>query len=387
MLRHPKFVKPMLSHDHRRAKLKRLTSDDQDRMIRSRALPADFDLSRTLQPTFGERRQSSSSFNQMPDPNLFGGGEQRRPQNTPLGPSDGRYVPPLSMAPVSGHSATNPGLAAGSVTISPVSSVYDGSAYSESPSPATPHRQSSSPFAWTGNFPPNSNVHRPSPGLEGQGFLTRARKGSLAGLTPSTTCHGFGNNSVISEPDTVVRPRAASFAHPSSIATSFHGQGNQNNEKNYYQQQIFKDSAPRRPSLPQGLGGMASLQVSSPLSSANPYPENQQVLMRHSTAVTTGYSTVPNQFDINTGDWASRQLQPNSAPQDLSFGYYDRPAFYRPQVPPMESPIFIQPAGPGYQPFITSSTINTSFNVQTTTPPDGQESRPGAPYPGYFGRV
>src|SRR6266567_9154596 len=37
----------------RRAKLKRLTSDDRERMMRSRALPDDFDMTQALHSPFG----------------------------------------------------------------------------------------------------------------------------------------------------------------------------------------------------------------------------------------------------------------------------------------------------------------------------------------------
>ncbi|KAK2794168.1 hypothetical protein FQN52_009250 [Onygenales sp. PD_12] len=47
---------------NRRAKLKRLTSDDRERMLKSRALPDDFDMAQALHSPYGSRPQSSSTL-------------------------------------------------------------------------------------------------------------------------------------------------------------------------------------------------------------------------------------------------------------------------------------------------------------------------------------
>ncbi|PGH13567.1 hypothetical protein AJ79_03560 [Helicocarpus griseus UAMH5409] len=47
---------------NRRAKLKRLTSDDRERMLKSRALPDDFDMAQALHSPYGSRPQSSSTI-------------------------------------------------------------------------------------------------------------------------------------------------------------------------------------------------------------------------------------------------------------------------------------------------------------------------------------
>ena len=67
----------MLIHVCRRAKLKRLTTEDQERMRTSRTLPLDFDFSRTLQPTHRAVRPLYGSA--WTDPLILGGGVIQRP--------------------------------------------------------------------------------------------------------------------------------------------------------------------------------------------------------------------------------------------------------------------------------------------------------------------
>ena len=67
----------MLIYVNRRAKLKRLTSDDQERMRSSRALPDDFDFSQTLQPIRRESRPLYRSA--LTDPFMLGVGMSQKP--------------------------------------------------------------------------------------------------------------------------------------------------------------------------------------------------------------------------------------------------------------------------------------------------------------------
>ena len=67
----------MLIYACRRAKLKRLTTDDQERMTISRALPVDFDFSQTLYPTSRKLRPLSESA--LIDPLMLGDSESQRP--------------------------------------------------------------------------------------------------------------------------------------------------------------------------------------------------------------------------------------------------------------------------------------------------------------------
>lgn len=67
----------MLIHVCRRAKLKRLTTEDQERMRTSRTLPVDFDFSGTLHPTHRAVRPLYGSA--WTDPLILGGGVIQRP--------------------------------------------------------------------------------------------------------------------------------------------------------------------------------------------------------------------------------------------------------------------------------------------------------------------
>lgn len=131
----------------RRAKLKRLTTDDQERMRRSRALPEDFDFSQTLQPAFREVRPSYGSV--LTDPLLLGGGTCQKPALR-LGTGH------LSMASNNMSSyftsnALSPASATGSANPSPVSSGNEGSErssayFSTTQSPLVPSPQFTNPF-------------------------------------------------------------------------------------------------------------------------------------------------------------------------------------------------------------------------------------------------
>lgn len=68
----------MLIYVRRRAKLKRLTIDDQERIRRSRALPENFNFSQTLQPIFKETPPSYESA--LTDPLMLGPGMSQRPR-------------------------------------------------------------------------------------------------------------------------------------------------------------------------------------------------------------------------------------------------------------------------------------------------------------------
>ena len=100
----------------RRAKLKRLTTDDQERMRRSRALPENFDFSQTLQPRYGSA---------LTEPSIFGGNMSQRPS---LRLGTGHLSMALnSMDSIFTNNAPSPVSTMGSANPSPVSSTKEGS--------------------------------------------------------------------------------------------------------------------------------------------------------------------------------------------------------------------------------------------------------------------
>ena len=116
----------------RRAKLKRLTTDDRERMMKSRALPEDFDMTRALNsPYNGNQYAGTTPVVHSPTTYLPPG------HDTPglirplvIDPSR-RYseedstISPLSMSSAYGNFFTPPGSAAASENLSPVSTASE----------------------------------------------------------------------------------------------------------------------------------------------------------------------------------------------------------------------------------------------------------------------
>ena len=134
-------------YDCRRAKLKRLTTDDQERMRRSRALPENFDFSQTLQPNLREARPSYGSV--LTEPLMLGVNLSQRP-SLRLGTG---YLGTgaSSMNTFFNNNAPSPVSATGSTNPSPVSSINEGSdrlgpCFSATHSPVGPGPQFTNPF-------------------------------------------------------------------------------------------------------------------------------------------------------------------------------------------------------------------------------------------------
>ncbi|TKA77853.1 hypothetical protein B0A55_05165 [Friedmanniomyces simplex] len=115
---------------NRRAKLKRLTTDDRERMLRSRVLPADFDMTQALHAPFGSQPPQNVGT-PMASPGTYGplgeaGGVRpltldtlrRVPEYEPYGQH--QYVSPTGITPALGAFAFTPPQSA-TDTISPAS--------------------------------------------------------------------------------------------------------------------------------------------------------------------------------------------------------------------------------------------------------------------------
>ena len=144
------IIPSMLMSNHRRAKLKRLTTDDQERMMRSRALPEDFDLAPTLQSGFREPRSPYESMPSLNYLSLTGGGMDQRPAVAPG--SERRKHSPTVQSSVYADYPPGAGSVTGSANLSPVSSInegsqYSSSQYSENLSPLSASTHLSSPFS------------------------------------------------------------------------------------------------------------------------------------------------------------------------------------------------------------------------------------------------
>lgn len=129
---------------YRRAKLKRHTTEDQERMMRSRALPEDFDFAQTLQSPIGDQRASPGSAMSLTNLSLNSNDARYR---SSMDQSYQTIRPPNSMASVHTSLPSSASSTTGSFNLSPVSSINDGSQYS-----ASCYSGQASPLATTPHF-------------------------------------------------------------------------------------------------------------------------------------------------------------------------------------------------------------------------------------------
>ncbi|GAB7363073.1 hypothetical protein MBLNU230_g3365t1 [Neophaeotheca triangularis] len=132
---------------NRRAKLKRLTTDDRERMMRSRALPADFDMTQALHGSFGGAPTSaapvpsSGGYGQLPENSgsvrpLTLDTLRRVPDYEQVGRPSQYHASPAGITPAIGafgftppQSATSTMSSAMSSTLSPASAAGGGPPY------------------------------------------------------------------------------------------------------------------------------------------------------------------------------------------------------------------------------------------------------------------
>ena len=176
----------------RRAKLKRLTTDDQDRMRRSRTLPEDFNFSPLLQRSLREARPFYSSA--LTEPLMLGGSSSPKP-SLRLGMD---HVNPLftGMSSSFANHIPSPISAAGSILPSPVSPVNDGSRvldprFSSTQSPYVTGPQFTNPFSGSNNlsagFPGYSRQGRPCSQNGAMGSIA-----SASSLSSANNSYGYG---------------------------------------------------------------------------------------------------------------------------------------------------------------------------------------------------
>jgi hypothetical protein len=140
---------------HRRAKLKRLTSDDRERMMRSRALPDDFDMAQALHSPFGNHHglgtPLSSPGSYAPS---FSEGNMMRPLSIDTlrrGPLDS-HISPTGISPAFGGFTFTPPQSA-TDTLSPVSAHGD-SPFGFNSAPLDTSPRTSNPFSMPVSAPP-----------------------------------------------------------------------------------------------------------------------------------------------------------------------------------------------------------------------------------------
>lgn len=172
---------------NRRAKLKRLTTDDQERMRRSRALPEDFDFSQTLQPSFREGRPSYGSA--LTEPLMFGAvGMGQRPS---LRLGTGHLNMASSSMDSIANNALTPVSATGSANPSPASSIDEGSERSGTYFSATQSPLITSP-QYTNPFGHSHSLSVGAPAFQRQG--RPSNENSMMGIGGQSIANGSPSN-------------------------------------------------------------------------------------------------------------------------------------------------------------------------------------------------
>ena len=266
----------------RRAKLKRLTTDDQERMMRSRALPEDFDFAQTLQPNLRDTRSPYETMPSLHNLSLTGSGMQQRPVSN-LG-SQRRNGAPTAMSSVYTNFPPSAGSAGGSANLSPVSSInegsqYSGSQYSENLSPLSTSTHLASPFSRS------NSLSAPSQGHQRQ--VEQSRQRSATYVQPSPVFVGNAGAYRDYEPESA--PHAS------------------------YLPQI---SPQRSTTFPQGL---EPPQMVSPLEPSDTVHYHQRQATYPQSAVAPGYyGPAYAAQNVDLGRWQSGQLAPEALRYDPS---------------------------------------------------------------------
>lgn len=182
---------------NRRAKLKRLTSDDRERMMRSRALPDDFDMTQALHSPFGAIHNVNSNLN-SPTYGNMSDGNGIRPLNIDSlrRIPDGAHMSPTGIAPSYGGFNFTPPQSV-TDTLSPVSPAGD-SPFSYSPTLDGQRR--GNPFAPV-TSPSSFTSHPHIPRLQLQDRVARTRSESLTSpLRTSLSYPGPPENNGMNSP-------------------------------------------------------------------------------------------------------------------------------------------------------------------------------------------
>jgi hypothetical protein len=188
---------------NRRAKLKRLTSDDRERMMRSRALPDDFDMASALHSPFGNSHglgtplASPGSYNpSFPEANMM------RPLS----------IDTLRRGPLDSHlSSTGISPAFGGFTFTPPQSATDTlspvSAHGDSPfgfhsAPLDTSPRTSNPFSMPVSAPPAYAAQHSIPRLTLHADrIARRRAESLSSPLRTSISYSNGNDGMNGSPD------------------------------------------------------------------------------------------------------------------------------------------------------------------------------------------
>ncbi|KAF2097940.1 homeobox-domain-containing protein [Rhizodiscina lignyota] len=185
---------------NRRAKLKRLTSDDRERMMRSRALPEDFDMTQALHSPFGSAAHTMGTPLTSPNnyTHAFPEGNMIRPLNLEglRRNSETAHMSPTGITPAFGSFNFTPPQSVAE-TLSPSSTHGESSAYNYTPvEHGSPRRNH--PFGSFGSSSPYAS-HPHYPRLQLQDRLGRSRSESLSSPLRTSVSYAGRNPHSLSE--------------------------------------------------------------------------------------------------------------------------------------------------------------------------------------------
>jgi len=199
---------------NRRAKLKRLTSDDRERMMRSRALPDDFDMAQALHAPFGAGHGLGTPLASPAYTPTFPEGNMMRPLSIDTlrrGPVDS-HMSPTGISPAFGGFNFTPPQSAND-TLSPVSTHGD-SPFAFPPAPIDTSPRTSNPFSSSVSSSPAYASHHSIPRLSLHGDrISRTRAESLQSPLRSTLSY--------SHPDSLTGSADSSSHLPYGLGYSY----------------------------------------------------------------------------------------------------------------------------------------------------------------------
>ena len=150
------FLSPAGLTFHRRAKLKRLTSDDRDRTTKSRALPDDFDMTQALQPfSGGSQGTGSPRAPPLSQASTFSDHEIIEPSMLhalSLEGQDENIISPVSMNSAFGGFFSPAGSCSTSDELSPISTTSDRSHFGAFPNSENASPETVTPFSRSRSF-------------------------------------------------------------------------------------------------------------------------------------------------------------------------------------------------------------------------------------------
>ncbi|KAF2016263.1 hypothetical protein BU24DRAFT_197650 [Aaosphaeria arxii CBS 175.79] len=188
---------------NRRAKLKRLTSDDRERMMRSRALPEDFDMAQALHSPFGSGHGLGTP---LTSPGSFTPGFPEGNMMRPLsidtlrrGPMDS-HISPTGISPAFGGFTFTPPQSA-TDTLSPVSA-HEGSPFGFPSTQLEGSPRTSNPFSMSTSGAPAYAAHHSIPRLSLHADrVVRSRAESLSSPLRASMSYTHGHDSGLSSAD------------------------------------------------------------------------------------------------------------------------------------------------------------------------------------------